>query len=72
MRTINPTDLVEIIRKHKIWLAGEQGGGKANLRYANLRYADLRYADLRSANLRYAKLTDTVLANINWLGYKKN
>ena len=84
MRNIKTTELVEIIRKHKLWLAGKSGGeqadlSSADLRSANLRSADLSYADLSSANLSYAdlrsadlsfaKLTDTILADINWLAY---
>ena len=79
MRNIKQAELVEIIRKHKIWLAGESGGQNAdlrsadlrsaNLRSANLRSADLRSADLRSANLSYADLRDTIMADINWLAY---
>jgi len=59
-------NIKEVLKKHEMWLNGEDGGEKAalhsaNLRYANLhsadlRYADLRYADLRSADLRYADL----------------
>lgn len=58
--------LNEILEKHKLWLAGEKGGEKADLRGANLRYANLyganliyanlRDVDLTSANLRYANL----------------
>ena len=59
-------NIKEVLKKHEMWLNGEDGGEKAalhsanlryaDLRYADLRYADLRYADLRSANLRYANL----------------
>ena len=54
-------NLQEILEKHVKWLRDENGGERADLRYANLRYADLsnanlRYADLRYANLRYANL----------------
>ena len=49
-------ELQEILKKHKKWLAGEDGGVRANLRRANLREADLREADLREADLREADL----------------
>ena len=68
-------NLKEILEKHEIWLNEEQGGERADLRYANLRdadlsdtnlwNADLRYADLRDANLRYANLSDTNLTGAN-------
>ena len=41
MDKINTKELVEIIRKHKMWLVGEKGGERA----------DLSSADLSSANL---------------------
>ena len=58
--------LKEILEKHKMWLNGEEGGERADLREADLREADLRGtclicadlsgADLSRANLRWAKL----------------
>ena len=51
----------DILEKHKKWLNSEDGGERADLRYADLRYADLRYADLRDADLRYADLRDADL-----------
>ena len=47
-------ELQEILKKHKKWLAGEDGGVRANLRRANLREADLRRADLSGANLDFS------------------
>ena len=49
-------ELNVILDKHKRWLSGEEGGEKANLRWANLRGADLNGANLRRANLRRADL----------------
>ena len=46
----------EILRKHKLWLKGEDGGEYANLRGANLRGANLSSANLRGANLSGANL----------------
>jgi hypothetical protein len=43
--------LDEILRKHLLWLDGEKGGERADLRGADLGGADLRGADLRGANL---------------------
>lgn len=42
-------ELNEILRKHQMWLQGEKGGERANLREA-----DLRKANLREANLDYS------------------
>jgi len=59
-------ELNEIIRLHGLWLAGNDGGVRADLRYADLSSADLSGADLssanlRDANLRYANLRDADL-----------
>jgi len=55
--------LKTILEAHAAWLA-ENGGERANLRWAdlcraNLHGANLRWADLRGADLRRAKLGDT-------------
>jgi uncharacterized protein YjbI with pentapeptide repeats len=57
LRIITKDELVEIIRKHALWLVDENEGERANLRFANLRSADLRSADLRFANLSFADLS---------------
>ena len=40
------TELLEILERHRKWLVGEDGGQRADLRYADLRGADLRGAGL--------------------------
>lgn len=47
-------ELKMILDKHKKWLNNEEGGEKANLRWANLCRADLSWADLRWADLDYS------------------
>lgn len=37
-------ELQEVLRKHEMWLQGNEGGEKANLREADLRGADLDYS----------------------------
>ena len=64
-------NLKKILEKHEMWLNGEEGGERADLRYTDLsgadltgvdlRYANLRGTDLRYANLRYANLSDADL-----------
>lgn len=61
-------ELKEILRKHKMWLQGEKGGERANLRWADLRWADLQGADLQGANLRWADLKGANLREGNLRG----
>ena len=49
-------ELKNLLEKHRKWIYGEDGGERADLRYADLRCANLRDADLRCANLRDADL----------------
>ena len=55
------TELLEILERHRKWLAGEAGVQRADLRGADLREADLRGADLREANLCGADLREADL-----------
>ena len=48
--------LMEIIEKHTLWIKGEAGGDRADLRGADLSCADLSRADLSRADLRGANL----------------
>ena len=76
-------ELLEIIERHRKWLAGDAGGQRADLSGANLSGADLRYAnlcgadlreadlcgaDLREADLRYANLSGANLSGANLSG----
>ena len=57
---MSKNELTEILRLHKMWLSGEDGGLRADLRGADLRGANLgtsfRGADLRGANLQGASI----------------
>ena len=53
---MSPEQLKEILDNHKMWLAGKEGGKRADLRGADLRGADLRDADLRGADLDFSCL----------------
>ena len=57
MKVITAAELVEILRKHKMWLAGDPSGARANLTRADLTGANLYGADLTRANLYGADLT---------------
>jgi uncharacterized protein YjbI with pentapeptide repeats len=54
-----------ILKKHKMWLAGEEGGVKANLSGANLYVANLYGADLSGADLSGANLSGANLSGAN-------
>jgi hypothetical protein len=56
-------ELNEILRLHKLWLANEEGGAKANLKGADLKGAELECADLKGANLEGADLKGANLAD---------
>ena len=61
MRTFSKEELKTILDKHQLWLDGEEGGERADLRGANLGGAYLRGAYLRGANLGGANLGDAYL-----------
>lgn len=48
--------ITEILRKHKLWLLGEERGKRADLSGTNLYGVDLHEADLRGAGLYRANL----------------
>ena len=50
--------LEEVLEKHRLWLENEEGGERADLRFADLYYAELRDAVLRGANLSDTNLSD--------------
>jgi hypothetical protein len=60
--------LNEVLKLHKKWLDGEDGGVRANLRGADLTGADLKWADLTKANLTKANLRGANLtgADLKW------
>jgi uncharacterized protein YjbI with pentapeptide repeats len=60
--TPTPQQLAEIVRLHRDWLYGRDGGRRAVLSGADLRDADLRGAVLRRAVLRGAVLRGAVLS----------
>ena len=62
-KVITRDELDAILRKHKLWLADEDGGERANLSGANLSGANLSGANLSWANLSCADLS---WANLSW------
>ena len=54
---MNQDELNRILELHEMWIKGEDGGVKADLRHAHLSYANLSYANLSYANLSYAHLS---------------
>lgn len=57
--------LKDILKQHKMWLTGKEGGKCADLRGANLRSTDLCDADLCGANLRGSDLCNADLRGAN-------
>ncbi|MBA3622988.1 MAG: pentapeptide repeat-containing protein [Methylibium sp.] len=68
-------DIAAILAQHAAWVRGEEGGARADLRWAdlsgadllgaNLRRADMRGADLLGADLRRADLSGADLLGAN-------
>ena len=54
---LTPEQIAAILADHKKWLLNQDGGKKADLRFANLRSADLRFANLHFADLSFADLS---------------
>lgn len=50
------SELNEVLKLHKMWLDGKEGGKRADLRYADLHGANLSSADLRGINIDFASL----------------
>ena len=65
MKKLSGEQLCEVLKKHRMWLAGEEEGEKAYLRGADLRGANLRGADLGETNLRGADLRGANLRGAN-------
>ena len=70
-------NLKEILKKHEMWLNGEEGGERANLKNANLSGVnlsgvDLSEADLNGVNLSNADLRYTNLRGANLSGADLN
>lgn len=59
---IDEKKLIEIIKRHKKWILGEEGGECANLSRADLSEVDLSDADLRWADLSRADLSGADLS----------
>jgi uncharacterized protein YjbI with pentapeptide repeats len=57
LKRITQDELKECLRKHQLWVYGEDGGERADLSEVNLSDANLRGADLSCANLKGANLS---------------
>ena len=68
-RVITKEELEVFLRKHKLWLADDPEGERANLTGADLYGANLTEADLTGANLTEADLTGANLTGANNLKY---
>jgi pentapeptide repeat protein len=65
---MRPSELSDVLARHRAWLYDSHSGARAVLRDADLRGADLRDADLRDADLRGADLTGADLRDADLTG----
>ena len=70
---MNQAELNEVLRKHRMWLRGEEGGRRADLSGWDLRGADLSWSslsgsDLRGSDLRGSDLSGADLSGANLSG----
>lgn len=63
--TFTNRKLKKMLNTHKLWMHGEKGGMRIDLRFANLTNADLSNVDLTDADLTGANLTNANLTNTN-------
>ena len=68
MRKLSKEEIREILRKHELWLKGEDSGERADFSLCDLLEADLRVANLRRANLRETNLRGANLRGANLRG----
>ena len=68
MKKITKEELEVFLRKHKLWLEGDDEGERANLEGANLYRANLKGANLKGANLEGANLYRANLKGANLYG----
>ena len=66
--TMTQNELNAILKAHKKWINGEEGGRRADLWSVNFQGADLRGADLQDADLWGADLQDANLRGANLRG----
>jgi len=68
MNTDTIDELKEILRLHRLWRLGKEGGSRANLIWANLSGADLSRAYLSRADLSGADLSGAYLSGADLSG----
>jgi hypothetical protein len=68
MKTYTQSELSEVLNKHRLWLANDLDGSRADLSRANLSGANLSGADLSGANLSGADLSGANLSGADLSG----
>ena len=68
MRKIDKDELKTILKKHMMWLNGEDGGERADLRGSDLSRSDLSGSVLRGSDLRWSDLSGSDLrgSDLRW------
>ena len=67
MRKIDKDELKTILKKHMMWLNGEDGGERADLSWADLSWADLSGTDLSGTDL-----SGTDMSGVKYIDSAKN
>ena len=68
MRKIDKDELKTILKKHMMWLNGENGGERADLSGSDLRWSDLSGSDLSGSDLSGSDLRGSVLSRSDLRG----
>ena len=72
MKKIDNKELKTILKKHRMWLNGEDGGERAVLREADMRGADMSGADMRWADMSGADMSGADMSGVVGIESVKN
>ena len=68
MRKIDKDELKTILKKHMMWLNGEDGGERADMRGADMSGADMRWADMSGADMSGANMSRADMSGADMRG----
>ncbi len=67
-RRVSQEELNELLRKHKLWLEGKEGGERLVIINYNLSGSNLRGSNLRGSDLSWSNLSESDLSGSNLRG----